>query len=301
MNKILITGGAGFIGSHLAEKLSKKHKVIVIDNLFQGNKLKLNKNIKLIVGDVRDKNLINKYSKNCESIFHLAAIIGVDIVSKNKIENMNIEFEGIKNICEAAKKNKVKKILYSSSSGVYGKLNYSKKVRENAIISPSSGYAMAKRFCEIYLKNFHLETKISCASIRLFNVYGKRQDERMVIPRFVQNAKKNLDIKIYGDGNQTRDFTHIDECVKTFILLEKKIKGYEIFNSSKGIDITIKSLAQTIKKKFKSKSKIKLITVPKNLEEFQVKKRCGNSNKLFKYINFKPKISLIEGLKEIYY
>ena len=86
MNKILITGGAGFIGSHLAEKLSKKHKVIVIDNLFQGNKLKLNKNIKLIVGDVRDKNLINKYSKNCESIFHLAAIIGVDIVSKNKIE-----------------------------------------------------------------------------------------------------------------------------------------------------------------------------------------------------------------------
>ena len=84
--KYLVTGGAGFIGSHLVEKLSKNAKVIVIDNLYQGNKLKINKNIKLIVGDVRNKNLIQKYSKGCCSVFHLAAIIGVDVVSRNKVE-----------------------------------------------------------------------------------------------------------------------------------------------------------------------------------------------------------------------
>lgn len=302
MKKYLITGGAGFIGSHLAEKLSKKANVIVIDNLFQGNKLKLNKNIKLVVGDIRDKKLVLKHSKGCTSIFHLAAIIGVDVVAKNKLETMHVEFEGLKNICESAIKNNVKKIIYASSSGVYGKLNYGKKVKENSIIAPISGYAVAKRTCEIYLENFNKEAPhINCASLRLFNVYGSRQDSRMVIPRFIDKAKKNIDIKIYGDGNQTRDFTYIDDCIKTFLLVEKKIKGYETFNSSKGKDIKIKNLAQIIKKLFKSNSKIIFIKVPKQLEEFQVKKRCGNSNKIFKYINFKPNISLLEGLKKIYF
>ena len=122
--------------------------------MFQGNKLKLNKNIDLIIGDVRDKDLVNKLSKGCETIFHLAAIIGVDVVSKNKIDTMNVEFDGLRNVCESAKKNKVKKIIYSSSSGVYGKLNYDSKVKEVSVISPSSGYAMAKAN-EVYLENFH--------------------------------------------------------------------------------------------------------------------------------------------------
>ena len=301
MKKVLITGGAGFIGSHLAERLSKKYKVIVIDNLFQGNKLKINKNIKLVIGDVRNAKLIEKYSRGCETIFHLAAIIGVDVVSRNKLENMNVEFEGIKNVCDSAKKNKIKKIIYSSSSGVYGKINYKKRVKENSIVSPYSGYAMSKRNSEIYLENFYKETNISCSSIRLFNVYGKRQDSRMVIPRFVDQVRKNKDITIYGNGKQTRDFTHIDDCIKTFELINKKIKGYEIFNSSKGKDIKILDLAKLIKKLFNSNSKIKLIQVPKNLDEFQVKKRCGDSNKLLKYINYKPKKSLLEGLKQIYF
>ena len=280
--------------------MSRNAQVIVIDNLFQGNKLRLNKNIKLVKCDVRNIKMMQKYSKGCSAIFHLAAIIGVDVVSQNKVENMNIEFEGLKNICESAKRNKVKKIIYASSSGVYGKLNYEKKVREDAIIAPMSGYAMAKRTGEIYLNNFSKENKISCASVRLFNVYGKRQDNRMVIPRFIELAKKNKDIKIYNDGNQTRDFTHINDCVKTFELLEKRIKGYEVFNSSKGSDTKIIKLAQIITKLFNSKSKIKLIQTPKHLEEFQVQKRCGNSNKIFKYLQFKPSINLTDGLKEAY-
>tara|TARA_B100000787_G_scaffold166625_1_gene152132 strand:- start:936 stop:1844 length:909 start_codon:yes stop_codon:yes gene_type:complete len=299
--KFLITGGAGFIGSHLAEKLSKNSYVTVIDNLFQGNKLKINKNIKLVVGDIRDKKLVIKYSKECETIFHLAAIIGVDVVARNKIETMNTEFEGLKNVCEASIKNNVKKIIYSSSSGVYGRLNYSKKVKENAIVAPYSGYAMAKRASEVYLNNFHREYKINCASVRLFNVYGERQDERMVIARFVEQAKKNHDITIYGNGSQTRDFTHVDDCVKTFQILDKKIKGCEIFNSSRGQEFKIIEIAKIIKKLFKSKSKIKCIIVPKGLEEFQVKKRCGNSTKLLNYTKFKPSINLIEGLKKTYF
>lgn len=301
MKKILITGGAGFIGSHLSENLSKKNKILVLDNLFQGNKLRLNKNINLIIGDVRDKELVYKLSKGCETIFHLAAIIGVDVVSKNKIDTMNVEFDGLRNICESAKKNKVKKIIYSSSSGVYGKLNYNSKVKEESVISPSSGYAMAKRNSEIYLENFYKETNINCCAVRLFNVYGDRQDSRMVISRFINSAQKGRDIIIYGDGQQTRDFTHISDCIKTFELLEKKITGYEIFNSSKGIETKIYDLAKLIIKLCKSKSKIKLIKTPKQLLEFQVKKRCGDSSKLKKYIDYKPTKSLLSGLKETYF
>lgn len=213
---------------------------------------------------------------------------------------MDVEFQGLKNICLAAKKNKIKKIIYASTSGVYGKLNFNKNVKEIDPTSPTSGYAMAKRACEVYLENFQKESNIDCIVVRLFNVYGKKQDERMVIPRFVSKAKLNKDISIYGNGKQTRDFTHVIDCVKTFELLEKKVNGYKIFNSSKGKDIEIVKLAKIIKKLFNSKSKICLIKTPKSLQEFQVKKRCGDSSKLFKHIKFKPNIKLIDGLKEIY-
>ncbi len=300
MKKILVTGGAGFIGSHLVEFLSKKNQVTVIDNLSHGNKIKnINKNIKIIRGDVRDKSLINYYSKNCFSIFHLAAVLGVDVVSKKNVETMQCEYDGIMNICNAAKKNSIKKIIYSSSSGVYGKLDYKNNVKENAIISPVSAYAIAKRSCEIYLKYFHMENKISAIALRLFNVYGPRQDDRMVIPRFIDQAKKNKPITVYGSGKQTRDFTYIDDCVKVFNLINNKINGFHILNSSKGADMNINKLAGIIKKNLNSKSKIIHVKVPKNLEEFQVMKRSGNSNKLLKLIGYKPITNFGIGLKKI--
>ena len=299
MDKILVTGGAGFIGSHLTEFLSKKYSVTVIDNLSHGNKIEnKNKKIKIIKGDVRDKELINYYSKNCKTIFHLAAVLGVDIVSNKNVETMNCEFEGIKNICNAAKKNKVKKIIYSSSSGVYGKLNYSKNVKENAIIAPVSAYSISKRACEFYLKSFYKENKITSIAVRLFNVYGPRQVRRMVVSRFISQAKNNRPITIYGSGKQTRDFTYIDDCIKVFDLLNKKVNGFQIINSSKGKDLNILNLAKKIKKDLKSKSKIVHINTPNKLEEFQVPKRCGNSSKLYKLINYKPNTNFITGLRK---
>tara|TARA_Y100000591_G_scaffold60626_1_gene49166 strand:+ start:17334 stop:18239 length:906 start_codon:yes stop_codon:yes gene_type:complete len=300
MKKVMVTGGAGFIGSHLVEYLSKSYRVVVIDNLSQGNKLKnINNNIRLVKGDVRDYDLVKYHSKNCTSIFHLAAILGVDVVSEKNIETMDCEFEGIKNVCSAAKKNKLKKIIYASSSGVYGQLNYKGNVKESAVIQPSSAYSMAKRACEVYLKYFYKETKINSVAVRLFNVYGPRQDDRMVIPRFIDQAKSNKSITVYGNGKQTRDFTYIDDCVKTFDLIDKKVTGHHILNSSRGKEFDIYSLAKMIKKKIKSKSNISKVNVPKKIQEFQVMKRSGDSSKLFKLIRFKPNTDLIDGLNKI--
>ncbi len=298
MNKILVTGGAGFIGSHLVEFLSKKNKVVVIDKLLHGNKIKnFNRNIKLVKGDVRDKKLVNKYSKNCKTIFHLAAILGVDVVSEKNLETMECEFEGLKNVCDAARKNKVKKIIYSSSSGVYGKLNFKINVKEDAPVAPVSAYAIAKRSAELYLKNFFIDYGISSIALRLFNVYGPRQDNRMVISRFIDQAKKGKDLTVYLPGNQTRDFTYIDDCVKVFDLINKRVEGFKILNSSKGEDLRIDILAKKILKNFDNKSKIKLIKVPNKLKEFQVFKRCGNSKKLYDLIKYKPETKLEKGLE----
>lgn len=300
MNKILITGGSGFIGSHLAEFLSKKNLVIVIDNFLHGNKItEFNKNIKIIKGDVRNFDLVKYYSKNCSSIFHLAAILGVNIVSKKHLETMECEFEGLKNVCNAAKINHVKKIIYASSSGVYGKLNYKVKVKENAIIAPTSTYSMAKRMGEIYLKSFYHSTKINSVALRLFNVYGPRQDDRMVIPKFINQALNNKPITLYETGTDTRDFTYVDDCIKVFDLVNKKIQGFEIFNVSRERDYSIIKLAKYIKKKLNSKSKIISIKPPKELEEFQVSRRCGDSSKIFKFIKYKPLMNLKNGLDKI--
>lgn len=299
MKKILVTGGSGFIGSHLVEKLSKKNFVVVLDNFSHGNKITKNKNIQVINGDVRNFELVKKLSKNCSIIFHLAAILGVDVVSKNNLKTMECEYEGLRNICKSAKLNQIKKIIYTSSSGVYGKLNYQTKVKENNTISPTSTYSVAKRFGELYLRSFHQESGISCLVVRPFNIYGPRQDRRMVIPRFIEQAANNKPITIYGDGNDTRDFTYVGDCVNSLHLISTKVSGFEIFNISRGLDYSITDLAKKIKKYLNSKSEIINMKVPNNLKEFQVKKRCGSSIKLYKFTKYKPHTNLATGLKKI--
>lgn len=297
--KILILGGAGFIGSYLTEKLSKNNKVICYDRLSFGCKIEnYNKNIQIVKRDIRDLKSLKKFSKNVDIIFHLAAIVGVDVVAKSHLETMNEEFENIKNIFICMKKNKIKRLIYTSTSGVYGDFNYKENVKENDPASPTSSYAVAKLHTEFYIKYNALKNKINCIIVRPFNVYGHRQDSRMVIPRMIKKAKQNKPILVYYDGKQTRDFTYIDDFINCLISLCQK-KGYAIYNFAKGRQDSIYNLAKIIKKKLNSKSKIKFIDPKKNILDFQVKKRCGNINKYFKDFKYKPETSLKDGLDKI--
>ena len=160
----------------------------------------ITKNIKLIKGDVRDYDLVKYYSKNCNSIFHLAAILGVDIVSEKNLETMDCEYEGLKNICKAAKNNKIKKVIYSSSSGVYGKLKYRGNVKENVIIQPASAYSMAKRSRNLS-KYFYLETKISSIAVRLLMFMDLDKMKEWLF-RGSLTAKLNLPLTVYEMGNK---------------------------------------------------------------------------------------------------
>ena len=301
--KILITGGAGFIGSNLAKRLVKDgHEVVVLDSLLRGNKLDkwTYSRITFVKGDVRSRKLVDECSKDCDVIFHFAAVLGVDIVADNPVETMDVEVIGTRNVVEAAEKNNVKYLLYASTSGIYSHSAIVKNaLTEEVLVDPRTSYAMAKRYNEIYLASHHEERNLNVISLRFFNVYGWNQDNRMVVPRFFEQAIDNKEITVFGSGKQTRDFTYIDDTVEACIRL-MCIEGSHIVNIANEAEWNIEDLASEIKYITGSNSKISYIEAPRKRYDYEVERRVGSSNKLFELTNYKPRTVLRSGLEQIF-
>lgn len=302
MAKYLVTGGAGFIGSHLVGKLvSEGHEVVVADILMRGNKLEpeVMRQVHFEKADVKDKEAMIRLSRGCDQIFHFAAVLGVDVVADNPVETMDTEIIGMQNIAEAAQINGVQKIIYASTSGIYGHSAIAESVTENIVVDPRTSYAIAKRYNEIYLAALHDEKGLDSVSLRFFNVYGPRQDNRMVVPRFIEQANEGKHITVYGDGRQTRDFTFIDDTIHACLLLAEKAGAAEIYNIANENEITISELAREIKSITGSKSEIIFIDAPKKRYDYEVERRLGSSQKMFHLTGYKPETSLEEGLKKL--
>lgn len=295
----LVTGGAGFIGSHTVKRLLELgHNVVVLDNFKRGNKLDkaILESIELIEGDVRDIDIVMKTAHKCDLIFHFAAVLGVDIVADTPVETMETEVLGSRNIVKAAINNGAEKIIYTSTSGVYGKAAIERAVEEEFHVSPSSSYSIAKRYNEIYFASLFQEKGLQSCSLRLFNVYGPKQDNRMVIPRFFNHAMKGEPLPIFGNGRQTRDFTFIDDVIESIVKVADIVKGCEIINVSNNKESTIMDLARIIIEITGSKSEIVFIDAPKTRYDFEVQRRFGSSEKLKSLIEFYPYTELKEGL-----
>lgn len=303
MKKVLVTGGAGFIGSYLVERLVKDGvKVIVVDTLLRGNKIpkEILKETELYQTDVRNTDEIVRLGKGVDAIFHFAAILGVDIVADNPVETMDVEVKGMYSVGKSAEANGIPKIIYASTSGVYGHNALEKSVTEEITIDPKTSYAMAKRFNEIYLAALREEKGISGIALRFFNIYGARQDNRMVVPRFFEQAINNLPITVFGNGHQTRDFTWVDDAIKSSLLLANKVEGFEIFNIANEHELSILELAQRILKITGSKSDLQMVNAPAKRYDYEVGRRFGSSEKLLKAIGYKPSTSIDSGLTEIF-
>lgn len=301
MEKVLVTGGAGFIGSQLVKRLVHDgYDVVVADILLRGNKIDQDtlKNCNFQKADVRDQDKMMQLTKGCSKIFHFAAVLGVDVVADNPVETMDTEVIGMQNIANAAITNGINKIIYASTSGIYGYSAIKQSGGENIIVDPRTSYAIAKRYNEIYLGAQNDEKGLDSVSLRFFNVYGKEQDNRMVIPRFSEQAKEGRDLTVFGNGKQTRDFTFVDDAVEATVRLSKNMVGSEIYNIANGRETTILELAENIVEMLGSESKIKLIESPKKRYDYEVERRVGNSEKLFKKTGFKPEIGLKEGLQK---
>ena len=239
--KFLITGGAGFIGSHLTEKLVKLgHKVIVIDNLSVGKlkNLKLIKNkIKFINKDIRNYNAINKLFKNIDCVFHLAALADIVPSIDNPDEYYSTNVTGTFNILKACRKHKVPRLIYSASSSCYGiPKNY--PTSENAEISPRYPYALTKRLGEELILHFGKVYNLNVTSLRFFNVYGPRARTSgtygAVFGVFLAQKLANKPFTVVGDGKQKRDFVYVTDLVEAFYLAAETNLNGEVFNVGSG-------------------------------------------------------------------
>jgi len=301
--KIIVTGGAGFIGSHLVEHLVRNdNQVIVVDTLRRGNKIlpEIFEHVEFHNLDVADGQKFVPLGERVDCVFHLAAILGVDIVADNPVQTMDTEAQGMHSVAQCCLKNNIPQIVYASTSGVYGHNALEQSVTEEITINPKTSYAMAKRFNEVYLGALHEQKGINSVALRYFNIYGPRQDSRMVIPKFFQQALNNEPITVFGTGSQTRDFTWINDTIEATVALADNATGFDIFNIANERELTIAELAKKIVELTGSKSEVSLINVPSKRYDYEVGRRFGSSQKLFDKVGFKPQTSIDEGLRTIY-
>ena len=283
---ILITGGMGFIGSHIANELLENNEVVILDNLSTGNINKLNnpnhENLKIIEEDIRNTDL-DDLTSDIDYIFHLAAMASVPLSIDKPIECSDINLNATIKLLKSAVDNDVKKIVFSSSSSVYGP-NRNMPLKESEQPMPMSPYAASKASCELYLQSFYESYGLNYTSLRYFNVFGPGQDKNSqyaaVIPNFISAILEGSQPEIYGDGEQTRDFVYIKDIARANInAAESDYNG--IVNIASGEKLSVNQLYEIIKK-----------TLNSNLEPKYLPERQGDIKHSLADISNMDKINL---------
>ena len=258
--RVLITGGAGFIGRHISEYFQHRAEVRVVDNLSSGFKNNLSGlGCQLIVGSILDRDLVREAMKGVDFVFHLAAMVSVQESVQKPNECAEINAWGTAIVLEEAARARVKKLIFSSSAAIYGDNPTIPKV-ESMPAEPKSPYATGKYEGERDCRSFTDEGRLSTVSLRYFNVFGPYQDTRSdytaAVPAFIQKAIRNEPITIFGDGRQTRDFIYVKDVAAANAFFALKSQATGVFNVACGRQITITDLAVTIRNLTKSSSTI---------------------------------------------
>lgn len=312
--RILVTGGAGFIGSHLSEKLLEdNHEVTILDDLSTGrleniDHLKDNSNFKMVVDSVLNQNVVEDLASDADQIYHMAAAVGVKNIIDHTLKSIEVNIEGTQNILRAANRDKTPTYI-ASTSEIYGKsedIPFSEtddRVTGSTTISRWS-YSCAKALDEFLALAYWREKQLPVVIGRFFNTVGPRQTGRygMVIPRFVKQALLERPLTVHGDGEQSRVFLDVNDAVTAIRELMNREDGYgEPYNIGGSESITIKALAERIIEMVGSDSDIEYIPYEEAYEEgFEdMRRRQPDINKLEDSIGFKQKYTLEDTLERI--
>lgn len=305
--RVLITGGAGFVGSHLAEKYVRDgHKVKVLDNFSTGNPNNIRglfnyRNFKLVKGDIRDKDFVRRVTMDVDVIFHLAAEIHVEKSMFDAEQTCDVNLNGTLNMLEASLENDVELLVYASSSEVYGSARHI-PMNESHEMNPASPYAASKvgadRLCYAYHNSYRLPVVI----VRSFNTYGPRQVDlgySAVIPKFIRRTLSGVPPIIYGDGKQTRDYMYIKDAVKGYDSVFRSHESLlgQAINFGTGKETSILDIANLIIKETGQQGKLKPIHAAPRPGE--VNRLCADITLAKQKLGFEPEYDMERGLGEL--
>jgi len=307
-SRILVTGGAGFIGSHLVDQLlAQGFEVSVIDNLRTGRLENIahhqgKREFSFIEGDIRDLDLIRNAMKDVDALFHEAALASVALSVENPILTNDINVTGTLHLLEAALNLGVKRFIYASSAAAYGDTPSPEK-REDMAPNPASPYGVSKLAAENYVTSFHKMYGLETVSLRYFNVYGPRQRCDIqsaygsVVTIFMNRLLRNMPPIIHGDGQQTRDFVYIQDIVDANILaLNSKSAVGEFFNIGTGTRTSVNHIAELLKSKMNKRDLRNIYSDPRPAD---IRHGYADIGKAEKILGYSPKFSIEEGLTEL--
>ena len=299
----VVTGGAGFLGSHLVEELVRRRwRVRVVDDLSSGTRRNLSavkRQVDFKQADILNPKAMDAAFDGADVAFHMAAKVSVAESNEEPELYARVNVAGLLQALEAARKQDVKRFIFPSSAAVYAEGAPVRKT-ERSPLGPVSPYAVTKVLGEALCRVYHEDHGLETASLRLFNVYGARQTAvggyASVIPKFldaIANGKKPV---VYGDGMQTRDFIHVDDVVTAFLLAaEKRGIGGEEFNIGSGRAVSIRALLDTMRTAIGSRLKPKFVSARKG----EVRDSCAGIAKARHLLGFQPKVSLTDGLARL--
>ena len=306
LSRVLVTGGAGFIGSHLVDRLlSEGFEVTILDDFSSGQMQNIShhRNLKefhLVQGDVRDNSLVKKVVANVDAVFHEAALVDVQLSIQNPVLFNDVNLVGTLNLLKTSLDSGVKRFVFASSAAVYGDSKPAKK-RENSLCKPISPYAVSKLAAENYVKLFNELYGLETVSLRYFNVYGPRQfagsSYNAVINAFISRVLNGQPPIIYGDGKHTRDFVHVDDVVSANMLaLRSENAVGEVFIIASGTAVSVYELAKRLQK-ITNTERLKPIFAEPRVGDIM---RCSaDISKAEKLLGFRPKTRLEDGLSSL--
>ncbi len=300
--KLLLTGGAGFIGSHLVERLlAAGDRVRVLDDLSTGKRENLSHHnaLEFVEGDIRDAGLVSRCMEGMDALVHLAAVASVQASIDDPMRTHQVNFDGTLNLLEASRRIGIRRFVYACSAAVYGDAA-SIPVSEDAILNPLSPYAVDKLSGEYYLLHYHRKYNLAATSFRFFNIYGPRQDPSSpysgVISIFVDRLQRNQPVKVFGDGSQTRDFVYVADLAD---LLARAVHGPEgvggVFNVGTGKRHSLLQLLDHLEKL--SGKKIGRHHEPARLGDIQ--HSCADVSRLQQVFGGAPVTPFDQGLKKL--
>jgi nucleoside-diphosphate-sugar epimerase len=302
--KVLVTGGAGFIGSHIVDKLMLEgHEVVVLDDLSSGNLKNIENHLdesgfRFMEGDIRQTRAVEKALDGVDAVIHEAAIVSVPLSIKNPALTNEVNIFGTLNLLEASLRAKVKRFVYASSCAVYGAV-LELPINEDAPLRPLSPYASSKLAAEEHCKAFYENSGLETVRLRYFNVYGPRQaagEYAGVMLKFLERIRGDQPPIIFGDGEQTRDFVHVSDVAEaTLLALNRESAVGEVFNIGTGEVTTINRLCEIF---LELTGKTHLKPIYANANPGDIRHSQADITKAVKLLGYRPKVSLERGVRE---